>query len=169
MMDQVYFSKIKQSLQFNDLAGYRTNAENLKDALKKSQSDLWQRQTQLNIRDADMEPFNNAQSAASDLIGSYLSVAVDIAVNANTGMDSPPDDAQDVSAVKASERKFRSAALSGYDHFGVKRSDIDMDFRPRVLMLKLDGSAWLHPNLIANQRTRTCAIWALSVRKVARH
>ena len=122
---QMYLGRIKQDVAFSNLDAYRKDSEALKDALATACNDLMSTPQPINISDEDAAYFGKAEEVAAALCADDQSLAVDLAVAANFGVD--PSDGTEPSVQKMTqERKaFESAVMAGYKHFGHGRSDVD--------------------------------------------
>lgn len=129
---QIYTSTIKQDISFGDLQAFRGDAEALKSNIQNVAEKVGIVPAPGNVTDADSEYFEKVRAAALDLVSLDMDMAVDIAVNAHTGMD-VFDDVRDADKkVKHLRKRFDDIVMMGYQHFGYRRNEVNA----ATLMLK---------------------------------
>jgi hypothetical protein len=125
MMSEVYLSKIKQDMAWNDLDKFREDAEQARDSAQKAQEALGEIQIPLNLTDADAAQFDNVATAFADIAIARVSLAVDISVYANTGLHDDGETNKDIADSKRATKGLKQKALAAYKHFGYAPEQID--------------------------------------------
>ncbi|KVW15417.1 hypothetical protein WK91_18445 [Burkholderia cepacia] len=122
---QIYMSKIKQDISFGDLQAFRSDAEAMKSNIQNVAEKVGIVPAPGNVTDADSEYFEKVRAAALDLVSLDMDMAVDIAVNAHTGMD-VFDDVRDADKkAKHLRKRLDDEVMMGYQHFGYRRNEVD--------------------------------------------
>ncbi|MEX3926731.1 hypothetical protein AB4Y36_22240 [Paraburkholderia sp. BR10936] len=124
---QIYIGKIRQDVSFRALHEYRDDAETLKKSVEDTAGKIGVIPMTGNVSDADAVYFGKVLDAATAIVSKNLDVAVDFAVNANTGEDAFDDVQNAAGDAKRLRKKFEDAVMNGYRHFGYKPSEINRE------------------------------------------
>jgi len=125
VVNDIYLSKIKQDMAWGNLNKYQEDAEAMKDAAQKGQQELFNLQYPNNLSDEQSAKFEDVASSISDMAMAFVSMDVDVAVNAHTGMDVNSELEKDIREVKTTGRKFKEKSLTAYKFFGYSPNQID--------------------------------------------
>lgn len=127
VMNAFYLSKIKQDIKWGNLDKYREDAGSLKETAQNFQKEISEIGRPINITDQHAEQFDTVYEEASNIAMEMVSIAVDLSVNANTGMSVKDDIEKDVLALKKAKKAFNEKVTSAYNGFGVRTAQIDKE------------------------------------------
>jgi len=122
----MYAGRIRQDMQFSDLTALRTDAENFRQAMQDHAAVLSTISEPINISDENAKLFSDAQDAASDIAADAVTIAVDFAVQANTGL-SDDEPTKIAAGLPGKRRLLKKAVLTGYKKLGVPSTAIDAE------------------------------------------
>jgi hypothetical protein len=141
MLGEVYLARVKQDVSFSDLDKVRSDSEAMKEALMSEDAELTSTPRPLNLSDEDAGFFDKLSDAAAALAGDDVEAAVDVAVNANFGMNASGDLDRLKGQMQKERKELEAAALTGYLHFGFRAVDVDT----KTLSLKSTAKKDIQP------------------------
>ena len=127
VVNDIYLSKIKQDMAWGNLDKYREDAEAMKNAAQKGEQEIYDLQYPDNLTDEQRTKFEDIANSISDYAMAFVSMDVDVAVNAHTGIDVNSELKKDIREVKTTGRKFKEKSLTTYKFFGYSPNQIDKD------------------------------------------
>lgn len=124
---QIQMSQIKQAIQFGDLDKYKQAAQDMKETTIKAREDI-NAIDPPDVGDADATFVGRVYESFQDIMDVQVDLAVDIAAQADTGMDMLTHaEVADLKARKAkADAKLKASIRAAYEHFGYKQSEINM-------------------------------------------
>jgi hypothetical protein len=132
MVGQMHLSKMRQAMQWGKLDEFRSEAEKMRENAQNAQQHLSELRHPVNMAEADSAPFDIVNESAGDLAGAIVTMAVDVSVNANTGIDMMGEMDKDSREAQSARARFESSVMTGYKHFGLAPNQIDMhSLRPK--------------------------------------
>lgn len=122
-----FAARLKQDAEYADLPDQRKDAEALRESLQGLEKDINTISLPLNLPEADFDRFNDVQQAAETIAMDSIEVAVTIAVEANTGINTSDGNDPTDADIRRAKKAFKSAVLKGYKQFGVMPQRINME------------------------------------------
>lgn len=127
LIGMTYAARLRQDAQYGDLPDQRKDAETMRELLQQQEKEVTSVPVPLNLSEHDFGRFYDVQQAAETIAMDSITIAVAVAVEANTGIDATePGDPTDAS-IKRDKRAFKSAVISGYKYFGVQKNRINLE------------------------------------------
>lgn len=125
VLQQVIHGRIRQALEFRDLAKFQKGAEDLKESVMAMQNRVMMLPYPNNLEDQDQAAFDQVAERVSDVTGGMVEIAVDVAAAAHTGLDFTKEAEKDARELEKASAAMRKATLAAYKQFGIAASKID--------------------------------------------
>jgi hypothetical protein len=140
-ISEIYTARMRQDAAYGKLDDMRADSEALKVALMKDAEEIGEVQFGAMFEDADLDCFERAQEIAQTMAADDVEMAVDIAVQANYGLDDGGTDMNKLARdLREQRRAFNTAVMAAYKHFGYKSGDVNK------ATLTLNASDTPHPS-----------------------